>query len=151
MVCGQGVFFRMAVLQLSWMMPPRWQGLRVTPRLRVRSLEAESRNSQARVGLLQIRCPGGHQARAFIARGHKLRCGMLWSPRFAVVRLRRPAQRYDFVQGTSPSTARDDHVGSRTVHDCAAERVAPHTRRRLGEHAQTVYDQPKWCAIFFAS
>ena len=56
-------------------------------------LEAESRNCQAKVGLLQIRCPGGHQARAFIARGHELRCGMLWSPRFAVERLRRPAQR----------------------------------------------------------
>ena len=56
-------------------------------------LEAESRNFQATVGLLQIRCLGGHQARAFIARGHELRCGMLWSPRFAVERLRRPAQR----------------------------------------------------------
>ena len=56
-------------------------------------LDAESRNCQARVGPLRIRCPSGHQDRAFVARGHELRCGMLWSPRFAVERLRRPAQR----------------------------------------------------------
>ena len=42
MVCGPGVFFRMAVLQLSWMMTPRWQRLRVTPRLRVRSLRPKA-------------------------------------------------------------------------------------------------------------
>ena len=72
-------------------------------------LEAESRNCQARVGLLQIRCPGGHPA--CIARGHELRCGMLWCPRFAVERLRRPAQR------TTSSKVRVHQllgVGSRT-------------------------------------
>ena len=93
MVCGPSVFFRMAVLRLSWMMTPRWQALRVTPRLRVRSLRPKAENCQARVDLLRIKCPGGHQARAFVARGHELRCGMLWSPRFAVERLRLPAQR----------------------------------------------------------
>ena len=69
------------------------------------------------LGLLQIRCPGGHQARAFIARGHELRCGMLWSPRFAVERLRRPAQR------TTSSKVRDHQLLGTTTSAPARARL----------------------------
>ena len=147
MVCGPGVFFRMAVLQLSWMMTPRWQGLRVTPRLRGRSLRPKAEivrqkwafcRSGAQVDTRLV--PLSLTVTSFVVGC----CGLLDSLWSGCVGLHSATTsskvRVHQLLGTTTSAPH--------VHDCAAERVAPHTRRRLGEHAQTVHDQPKWCAFF---
>ena len=117
----------MAVLRLSWMMTPRWQGLRVTPRLRVRSLRLKAEivrqewafcRSGAQVDTRLV--PLSLAVTSFVVGC----CGLLDSLWCGCVGLH------------SARPRRLPHV-----HDCAAERVAPHTRRRLREHAQTVYDQ----------
>ena len=147
MVCGPGVFFRMAVLQLSWMMTPRWQGLRVTPRLRVRSLRPKAEivrqewafsKSGAQVDTRLV--PLSLAVTSFVVRC----CGLLDSLWSGCVGLHsaRLRPRYESINCLG-RPRRLPHV-----HDCAAERVAPHTRRRLGEHAQTVYDQTEVVRAF---
>ena len=150
MVCGPGLFFRMAVLQLSWMTTPRWQWLRVTPRLCVRSLRPKAEIVRQEWAF----CRSGAQldtrlvhlsltVTSFVV-GY---CGVLDSLWSGCVGLHsaRLRPRYE----SSNCLGRPRRLPH--MHDRAAERVAPHTRRRLGDLAQTVYDQTEVVRVSFAA
>ena len=138
----------MAVLRLCWMMTPRWQGLRVTPRLRDRSLRPKAEivrqewafcRSGAQVDTRLV--PLSLAVTSFVVGC----CGLLDLLGSGCVGLHsaRHRPRYESINCLG-RPCRLPHV-----HDCAAERVAPHTRRRLGEHAQTVYDQTEVVRVSF--
>ena len=131
------------------MMTPRWQKLRVTPLLRVRSLRPEAEivrhqwafsKSGAQVDTRLVHL--SLAVTSFVGCDvvvSSIRCGAVASACTAS----------DFVQGTSPATAWSDHVGSRTC-TFVLPSVLPHTLGGDWENTFKQFNaQSKWCAFFF--